>query len=99
MPDGSTGASPAMRPASVSAGNGTKCITMPVANHIANNRQNATPNQRCSTVRGRNMELALSPLERGGHFIGAGRVEQDLIRVERIAPDGVSLVRQVAHAE
>ena len=40
------GARPSTRSRSVRFGYGTKCITMPVANHIANRRQKAIPSQR-----------------------------------------------------
>ena len=46
---GSIGTRPAKRSDSVNAGNGTKCITMPLANHIANSRQKPIPSQRCRT--------------------------------------------------
>src|SRR6201999_4571881 len=95
--DRSIGDSPANRSVSVNDGNGTKCITMPLANHIANNRQNPTPSQRWTRTRA--FMARRLPLEGRRHLIGSRRAEQDLIGIERITPDRVAAVEQVANPE
>src|SRR5580700_10003740 len=98
---GSIGANPANRSVSVGAGNGTKCITMPLANHIANSKQNATPSQRCSRMSARIIARLspISPLGGSGNLIGPWRAEEDLIWKSRIGPGSVNSVRQIADAE
>src|SRR6478672_5206993 len=83
-----------MRLASDSAGNGTKCMTMPEANHIANSGQNATPNQRCSVASTR-----ISPLRRGAQLERPGRAEDNLVGQAGIGKLSIERVGYIAHAE
>src|ERR1700704_4300985 len=94
MAERSGGASPPRRSASVSAGYGTKCMTMPLANHIAS----GMPSQRCSSTSGRIISFRL-PAERGGELVGARRPEIDLVLVARVRERGIDRVRHIAHAE
>src|SRR5258705_10945469 len=97
-PERSGGASPPRRSASVSAGYGTKCMTMPLANHIANSTASGMPSQRCSSTSGRIISFRLPP-ERGGELVGARRSEIDLVLVARVREGGVDPVRHIAHPE
>src|SRR5712675_2614844 len=97
-PERSGGASPPRRSASVSAGYGTKCMTMPLANHIANSTASGMPSQRCSSTSGRIISFRLPP-ERGGELVGARRPEINLVLVARVREHGVDPVRHIAHAE
>src|SRR5882672_407586 len=97
-PERSGGARPPRRSASVSAGYGTKCMTMPLANHIANSTASGMPSQRCSSTSGRIIGQWLPP-ERGGELVGARRSEIDLVLVARVREGGVDPVRHIAHPE
>ena len=74
-------------------------ITIPVANHIANSRQNAIPSQRCEQDDRAHHVVSALPFERRREFKGPRRAQQDLVGIERIGPDRVALVGKVAHPE